>query len=212
VSNPKTAWRVVSSLQHSLAEGAHGIDCVPKLIVRVIAENLWCEFYCEPMQSEVRHESFERYVTDNLPTGLGTTIRFLKNLCRDDTEAIEAIDRATKREPGNELGVNQHTRDELGTFDIIQDSKAPTGTSRDAAIRRLRKDRPDLLEKVIAGQLSAHAAAIEAGHRKKPSQAEVCVKAFRKVENRLEVLRLIVNELEPHEAAVLRDWSTERLH
>jgi hypothetical protein len=199
----------VSSLQHSLAEGAHGIDCVPKLIVRVIAENLWREFYCEPMQSEVRHESFERYVTDNLPTGLGTTIRFLKNLCRDDAEALEAIDRATQREPG--AGKNQHANQDC-LFDNVQEAEAPTGNSRDAAIRRLRKDRPDLLEKVVAGQLSAHAAAVEAGHRKKPTHAESCVKSFHKAEDRMNTLRQIIDTIELHEAAVVRDWITERLH
>jgi len=202
VSNPKTAWRVVSSLQHSLAEGAHGIDCVPKLIVRVIAEGLWREFYCEPMQSEVRHESFERYVTDNLPTGLGTTIRFLKNLCRDDAEALEAIDRATKGQQGRRTDF----------VDNIHEVERPSGTSRDAAIRRLRKDRPDLLEKVIAGQLSAHAAALEAGHRKKPTKAEVCVAAFRKAEDRMQTLRQIIDAIELHEAAVVREWITERMH
>ena len=209
MSNPKTAWRVVSSLQHSLAEGAHGIDCVPKLIVRVIAENLWREFYCEPMQSEVRHESFERYVTDNLPTGLGTTIRFLKNLCRDDAEALKAIDQAIQQKQSG--GKNQHTKQKC-LLDNIQEAKAPTGTSRDAAIRRLRKDRPDLLEKVIAGQLSAHAAALEAGHRKKPTHAESCVKSFRKAENRMNTLRQIIDTIELHEAATVRDWITERLH
>jgi len=200
MANSKTAWRVVSSLQHSLAEGAHGIDCVPKLIVRVIRDELWREFYCEPMQSDVRHESFERYVTDNLPTGLGTTIRFLKNLCRDDVEALAAIDKATKREPGD--GKNQYTKQEC-LVDIINEAERPTGTSRDYAIRRLRKDRPDLLEKVIAGQLSAHAAAVEAGHRKKPTPAEVCVRSFRKAENRLEAVKLIISELEPHERLAL---------
>jgi UDP-N-acetylmuramoylalanine-D-glutamate ligase len=161
------------------------------------------------MQSEVRHESFERYVTDNLPTGLGTTIRFLKNLCRDDDEALEAIDAATKHKPGG--GKNQHTK-QNSLVDNINEATRPTGTSRDAAIRRLRKDRPDLLEKVIAGQLSAHAAACEAGFRKKPSAAEKCVKEFRKAENRMEVLRMIASELEPHEAAVVRDWITERMN
>jgi hypothetical protein len=34
-------------------------------------------------------------------------------------------------------------------------------------LARLRRDRPDLAEKVIAGELSANAAAIEAGFRKK---------------------------------------------
>ena len=35
----------------------------------------------------------------------------------------------------------------------------PSGTSRAAALRRLRKDRPDLHGRVLAGELSAHAVA-----------------------------------------------------
>lgn len=42
----------------------------------------------------------------------------------------------------------------------------PAGTSADAALRRLRKDRPDLHARVLDGELSAHAAMIEAGFRK----------------------------------------------
>lgn len=108
-------------------------------------------------------------------------------------------------------GKNQHS-DNPSLLDNIQEAKAPTGTSKDAALRRLRKDRADLHEKVIAGEISAHAAMIDAGFRKKPTQAEICVKAFRKAENRMEAMRLITSELEPHEAAVVRDWIVERLH
>ena len=46
--------------------------------------------------------------------------------------------------------------------DNVNNNIRPTGTSKDAALRRLRKDRADLHEKVIAGEISAHAA-IEAG-------------------------------------------------
>src|SRR6056297_801497 len=53
-------------------------------------------------------------------------------------KARDAIDRAMQRKPGNADGVNQHTK-ELGTFDNVQDSKAPTGNAKDAALRRLRK-------------------------------------------------------------------------
>ena len=46
---------------------------------------------------------------------------------------------------------------------------APTGTSREATIRRLVKlGRDDLLAKVESGELSPNAAAIEAGFRKPP--------------------------------------------
>ena len=45
----------------------------------------------------------------------------------------------------------------------------------------------------------------------KPTHAEICVKAFRKTENRLEVLKVIVGTLEPCEAAIVRDWVLEKL-
>ena len=45
---------------------------------------------------------------------------------------------------------------------------APTGNSESYAHRRLRKDRPDIHARVLAGEISAHAGMIEAGFRKKP--------------------------------------------
>jgi hypothetical protein len=48
----------------------------------------------------------------------------------------------TKRKPGNPTGANQHTKEEEkeGTLDNIQDStKAPTGTSAAAGLRKLQK-------------------------------------------------------------------------
>lgn len=83
------------------------------------------------------------------------------------------------------------------------------GTSSDYTLRRLARDnRDDLLDAIEAGELSVNAAAISAGYRKKLSHAEKCVAAFRKAENRLEPLRIIVAELDPHEVEVLKDWLT----
>ena len=202
---PQAAGSLTLSLQESLAEGKHGLDAVPKLIKRIIRDELWRSFYCKPVLSQIEFSTFEKYVTDDLPTGLGTTVQMLKNICRDDDEALSLIDAATQRKAGD---WNTHP-DPKVILDNIQDNKAPTGTSKDAALRRLRKDRADLHEKVIAGEISAHAAMIDAGFRKKPTPEEVCVKAFRKAENRMEALRLIASELQPHEAAVVRDWIVE---
>ena len=48
----------------------------------------------------------------------------------------------------------------------VEPEPAPQGTSADAGRRRLRKDRPDLHERVLSGELSVHAAMVEAGFRK----------------------------------------------
>jgi hypothetical protein len=45
--------------------------------------------------------------------------------------------------------------------------KAPSGTSAAAAMRRLRKDRPGIHARVLAGEMSAHAGMVEAGFRKR---------------------------------------------
>jgi hypothetical protein len=50
------------------------------------------------------------------------------------------------------------------------------GTSWQDTVDRLRRDRPDLAERVMRGELSAHAAAIEAGFRKKPTPSEMVAK------------------------------------
>jgi hypothetical protein len=44
----------------------------------------------------------------------------------------------------------------------------PSGNSAAAALRRLERYRPDILNRVLAGEMSAHAGMIEAGFRKRP--------------------------------------------
>lgn len=82
----------------------------------------------------------------------------------------------------------------------------PKGNNNRRDLARLARDKPELLDRIEAGELSVNAAAIAAGIRKKPTPEEVCVKAFRKVEDRLSTLKRIMDLLAPHEQAVVRDW------
>ena len=68
------------------------------------------------------------------------------------------------------------------SVDNVNTSKG--GNATDYTLRRLARDAPEMLDKIESGELSVNAAAIQAGIRKKPSHEEVCVKAFRKCENR----------------------------
>ena len=78
-------------------------------------------------------------------------------------EQDDARDRANLRPAGRPKNVDNGK----GAINDLR----PTGTSRAAALRRLRKDRPDLHTRVLGGELSAHAAMIEAGFRKKAARA-----------------------------------------
>jgi hypothetical protein len=50
---------------------------------------------------------------------------------------------------------------------VIKGFSRPTGTSAAAALRRLERHRPDILNRVLAGELSPHAGMLEAGFRKR---------------------------------------------
>lgn len=49
--------------------------------------------------------------------------------------------------------------------DNINKVNRPDGTSKDRALRKLRTDAPELHEKVLAGELTPHAAMVQAGFR-----------------------------------------------
>lgn len=148
-------------------------------------------------------------IPHELPDGLGTDVKTLKNLCRDNPAALDALDRATQGRTG---------RPSAETVDNINDLKKPDGTSRDAALRRLRKhsdpesddyreDVAGLYRQVLQGEKSCHRAMIEAGFRKQATSREMTIKSFKKCENRLEVLREILALLEEHET----EWLKEQL-
>jgi hypothetical protein len=77
----------------------------------------------------------------------------------------------------------------------IQDYKAPTGTSAAAALRRLRKDRPDIHARVLAGEITPHAGMVEAGFRKR---------AERKPLSALERIKKLLRKLTAAERDELR--------
>jgi hypothetical protein len=69
-------------------------------------------------------------------------------------------DRQNRRPPGRPKNVDN-------AMSVVNGSR-PTGNSAAAALRRLERQRPDLLDKVLAGELSPHAAMIAAGFRNRP--------------------------------------------
>ncbi len=85
---------------------------------------------------------------------MGTDLATVKRLCRDDMEAVDLVDSVT-------IAPNHRPVSSDNVTTSVEPAKR--GNRADAAIRRLRKDRPDLHARVLAGELSPHAAAIEAG-------------------------------------------------
>ena len=84
----------------------------------------------------------------------------LKAVIQDDAEALALFREAMKLNQGERTDIHNNIMDVEHTS--IQ------GTSKAYTVSRLKRDRPDLFEKVVAGELSANRAAIEAGFRRKP--------------------------------------------
>jgi len=152
---------IVESLRFVLYEG-RSLDMVPDLLIKVIEEDLWQEFYDELAHTVVTHLTFEHFVTDTAPQGLGTTVERLMKVCYDNKVAMDAIGKATETPQG-------------AHHDNIMMSEQ--GTSSAYALRKLRSDAPEIHTKVIAGEISPNAGMIKAGFRKKTMQCPVEVEA-----------------------------------
>ena len=175
--------KLVISIERSLRDGEHGLKALPRLIKAAIKENAWHEYYSDTLRQVVQHETFESFITEEPPDGLGSTIEQIKDLCRSDTQTLDLIDKATQHEPYIHHDSNNVTI---------------TGNTATYALRKLRKDAPTLHEKVINNELSPHAAMVQAGFRKKtvtiPIEVDAIIRAIRRSFTEDEI-QIIVNEL-----------------
>jgi hypothetical protein len=174
---------LVSSLQAALSRADTNVRTVPLLVRQLAAQDAWREFVFADRPEKVHRwkaADFRRFVESPRPAGCGTPLYVLERLLRD-TDAWLVFLELTRGEPGapegnqnNTSGVNQYSGEERTNCDNITvcppaDPAAPppTGTSVAYTVRRLSRERPDLLARVEAGEMSANAAAIEAGFRER---------------------------------------------
>jgi hypothetical protein len=137
----------IKDLQGVISGGGQRVfDVVPTLLRNIMTQRLW-----EGRKNAAGESfgSFEAFVTCPLWHGLASTIDDLLVFTRNDTDVQAMI----KGEIGaiQRHGTNRHT----GSNATSSDDRGAT-----YVLKRLKRDRPDLAEKVIRGELSAHAAAI----------------------------------------------------
>lgn len=159
--NARTNAALVEALGSALREGEHGLKTGPALLVRVLKEESWRSFVTQRGEL-VEHGQFEQFVSTPPLKGLGASMRLIGRL-------IDSLDDLGERSAARDL-LDQATQRPVGRpreiLDNIQDF-APSGTSKEAGLRRLRKDRSDLHAEVLSGRLSTHAAMVKAGFRRK---------------------------------------------
>lgn len=162
---------ITHCIWEAFQRGESSLSNLPGLVKRCIREECWRERYVEQIKEVVTFNTFEAFITTEPPEGLGTDLLMLKDLCRSDKDAADLIDKATAR---------KHGGDRSSKIDNVNLAPVPNGNSKDAALRRLRKDRPDLHQEVLAGKKSPHAAMVEAGFRKVPTPLDALRRAWAK--------------------------------
>lgn len=156
MTNLKKNANLVEALGSSLRSGDHGLKAVPGLVKRVLVEEAWRSFVTQRGEL-VEYDHFEEFVATPPLKGLGASIDLVRTLVRDDPAALDLFDQATQGRQGSRADL----------VDVIHEVDRPSGTSREAGLRRLRKDRPDLHAEVLTGALSTHAAMVKAGFWRK---------------------------------------------
>lgn len=156
MNTPKANAVLVEALSSSLRSTENGLGTVPDLLRRVLEEESWREFIT-PRGEVVRHERFVDFVTQPPTHGLGATPALLRRIVGEVPVILDLLDRALVGRQGkrNDLVDNVHE---------VQSAR-PDGNRQQRALRRLRDQRPDLHQRVLEGELSAHRAMIEAGFR-----------------------------------------------
>lgn len=154
---------LVQGLSRAVKDGGVGLRDVPRFLKSVIKESRWQSRLLHQGRRVVTFKRFDEFVTTPPLDGMGTTIEMLRHICADDPEALDLLDRVMQRGHGGD----RKSEDAEIKIDNINLDSIPDGTSRAAALRRLRSQRPDLHAKVIAKKMTPHAAMIEAGFRKR---------------------------------------------
>ena len=162
---------IMGRLHQALEQGEAGIEAALTLLQVTLETSLW----------QAEFAKFVDFVTAPPPQGLGTTFERLWHLCLNEPLLLDLLDQTVQQPTGAPVTSNAVQR--------------PSGTSRQAGLRRLRKDAPHLHQAVLEGAMSVNAALIEAGLRTKqitiPVDPEKAAEALKRAFTQTEIETLI---------------------
>jgi hypothetical protein len=206
----------VNGLRSALSKTETNVSAVVKSFRVVIGGKCW-RHWIDPNGKEVEWNAadFRDFVESPWPVGCGVSISLVIKILQG-TDVLDAFLDAIRGERGgvnNPAGTNQHTRevnrdtitvDHPSTIPLPPDAprprvrdyarEAPTGTSVSYTMRRLERQAPDLHSKVIAGDMSPYAAAVQAGHQKRKITIPL---------DPASAARILVKHLQPEQVKVL---------
>lgn len=154
-----------------------GLDNFPALLKKVIEERAWERRLHNGRLIEL--SSLRELVTLKPLEGWGQNPAKIEAVIKDNAEVLAMWREEMKGEPGRPK-----------TGDNVTPIERPDkGNSKAYTLSRLKRENAELFNQVVAGELSANAAAIKAG--------------FRRVKSPLEQIRHLLTKLTPNERAEL---------
>lgn len=149
--------QLVESLWHAVDDASGNLEVVPGLVRRVLETEAWRRRVQRGRTFE--HKRFIDFITEKPLAGCGWPRKKVEALIKDDPNLLEMWRLAVTPQHGGDRTI-------ISKNDNI--SLDGHGTSKSYTVSRLKREFPELFEQVVSGDLSANAAAIKAGFRKKP--------------------------------------------
>ena len=160
-------------------------------LAQAVRERAW-----ERLMDEDGHPlDFRTFLAAPYPVGIGADVELVRRLLtlpqRREVLPEHAAAMATLREEVERLLLTPlppHGKGAKRRGGVASSNTTPPpvgargGTGREYTIRRLRRDAPELAERVLRGELSANAAAIQAGIRPRPTPLAAALLAWRRLD------------------------------
>ncbi len=204
--NPKENQRLCKATHCAMREGVDTLGDIPGLIGKIIKTRAWESREARPGEI-VELKSLRELVTLPFYRGWGEDPARVESLLKDDPEVLVLWREAMKGQ-GERIDLSDNI------IEVTSQSDG-CGTSKSYTLSRLERTEPELFRQVVDGDLSANAAAIQAGFRKKMIQVpddleKAVVKLLKRfTDNRIGILKSLVAALEPHEIIILKEWINE---
>ena len=163
-------YEIVSSFRRAYSNGAGDREQLSGWYLELRRTGAWRKWLEPGNVKRSRAKAIREFLTTALPDGCGADLKAMEILLQG-TPAYYPFMNDTRAESGganNPEGKNQHSevKCDIITLDQPKPDKPPTGTSTSYAFRRLR-NHPEMLARVLAGELSPHAALVELGLRQR---------------------------------------------
>lgn len=180
---------IVEQLQYAVSNAPRDLGLLRQSVRDAIEHNAWAERLDNRIGKPVKFKEILEFIEKPPLEGLGTDLATLRRLLGEGEERV-MLEEAIKRGPGganNPHGCKGKPPDPASAEINVRSTNidfppAKKGGTDDVgyAVRRLSRERPDLLERVKKGELSANAAMIEAGFRKVPTILDILRRAWNK--------------------------------